>query len=192
MSKDNKPGVEVIAKGELVILRGHMESDRAPYQRWQTEGEWLLFDAPWHERSDEKTEDQDKREKRTDTEPDAGPRKMAVIATLENKPLGWVNRYGQGDNPFVWFIGIDICEDEYLNRGYGTEALRLWVDYLFSNSDIHKLCLDTWSFNPRMTRVAEKVGFAYEGSQREMRLWQGEWLDLEHFGILREEWESME
>jgi hypothetical protein len=41
-----------------------------------------------------------------------------------------------------------------------------------------------------MARVAEKVGFVYEGRQREMRLWQGEWLDLLHFGILREEWQG--
>jgi RimJ/RimL family protein N-acetyltransferase len=64
------------------------------------------------------------------------------------------------------------------------------VDYLFGISDVHKLGLDTWSFNPRMVRVAEKVGFVYEGRQREMRQWQGEWLDLMHFGILREEWEG--
>jgi RimJ/RimL family protein N-acetyltransferase len=70
----------------------------------------------------------------------------------------------------------------------GTEALELWVDHLFKISEIHKLCLDTWSFNPRMIRVAEKVGFISEGRQREMRLWQGEWLDLLHFGILRDEW----
>jgi ribosomal-protein-alanine N-acetyltransferase len=40
-----------------------------------------------------------------------------------------------------------------------------------------------------MIRVAEKVGFVYEGRQREMQFWQDEWLDLLHFGILREEWE---
>jgi len=85
-------------------------------------------------------------------------------------------------------VGIDICEDKFHNCGMGTEALELWVDYLFGISEIHKLCLDTWSFNPRMIRVAEKVGFISEGRQCEMRLWQGEWLDLHHFGILRDEW----
>jgi len=116
--------------------------------------------------------------------------KRAVIATPDNTPLGWVSRYGEKDNPHVWFVGIDICEDTYLNLGLGTEALRLWVDHLFAISDVHKLGLDTWSFNPRMIRVAEKVGFVYEGRQREMRQWQGEWLDLLHFGILREEWQG--
>ncbi len=69
----------------------------------------------------------------------------------------------------------------YLNRGYGTEALKLWVNHLFANSEYHKLCLDTWSFNPRMMRVAEKVGFIPEGFQRHMQFWEGEWLDFMHF-----------
>jgi RimJ/RimL family protein N-acetyltransferase len=34
------------------------------------------------------------------------------------------------DNPQACFVGIDICEDAYLNRGLGTEALQLWVDYI--------------------------------------------------------------
>jgi len=115
---------------------------------------------------------------------------MAVIAILENIPLCWVNRYRFIDNPLIWFVGISICKDDFLNRGYGSEALTLWVNYLFAYCDYHKLCLDTWSFNPRMMKVAEKLGFIPEGCQREMQFWQGEWLDLLHYGMLREEWEA--
>jgi RimJ/RimL family protein N-acetyltransferase len=150
-----------------------------------------LLDAPWAQSVTEEKKDKESRKKQTNTQDNAVPKKLAIIATLENRPLGWVNRYGGKDNPLVWFVGIDICEDDYLNRGYGTEALKLWVDHLFSNSEYHKLCLDTWSFNPRMMRVAEKIEFLHESCQREMRLWQGEWLDLIHFGMLREEWERI-
>lgn len=190
MSTDMDPGYEIIAVGELVMLRTIIEADRAYYQRWQTQGEWRSMDAPWTQSKGEKKKEQTDQKKQSPMEDDGGPQKMSVIATLENKPLGWVNRYRFRDNPWIWFVGIDICEDEFLNRGCGTEALKLWVDYLFANSDFHKLCLDTWSFNPRMMHVAEKVGFIFEGAQREMQFWQGEWLDLTHYGILREEWEA--
>ena len=182
MTKDKNRDYEIIAKGEHVILRTIIETDRAHYQRWQTLGEWRSLDAPWEQ-------DQAGRKKESPIEDDPAPKKMAVIATLENKPLGWVNRYSKGSS-LIWFVGIDICEDYFLNRGYGTEALRLWVDYLFENSNYHKLCLDTWSFNPRMARVAEKIGFIFEGAQREMQFWDGEWLDLLHHGMVREEWET--
>jgi len=122
--------------------------------------------------------------------PESKLNRCVAITIADNIPFGWVSRYEQNENPNVWFVGIVIFVDAYLNRGFGTEALRLWVDHLFKVSDKHKLGLDTWSFNPRMIHVAEKVGFVFEGRQREMRHWQGEWLDLLHFGILREEWQG--
>jgi RimJ/RimL family protein N-acetyltransferase len=189
MSKENNQGYEIIAKGDLVMLRTNIETDRDHYQRWQNQGEWRSLDAPWAKFNAKQKQNDSERKKQPSNNDSAGPQKMAVIATLENKPLGWVNRYGK-DNPLIWYVGIDICEDDYLNRGYGTEALKLWINYLFANSDYHKLCLDTWSFNPRMARVAEKIGFIFEGCQREMQFWQGEWLNLMHYGLLREEWEE--
>ena len=191
MSKDNKEGYEIVSKGDLVMLRTRVETDRDVYKKhWLKQGEWLLYDAPWAQSENKEDQNQESRKKQTNIQDDSVPKRWAIIATLDNKPLGWVNRYGGKDSPLVWFVGIDICEDDYLNRGYGTEALRLWVNHLFANSEYHKLCLDTWSFNPRMMRVAEKIGFITEGCQRAIRFWQGEWLDLMHFGMLREEWEA--
>ncbi len=188
MSEKNNKEYEIIEKGDLVMLRTLVETDIDHYKRWQTQGEWRLLDAPWAQNVTEEKKDKESRKKQTNTQDDSVPKKRAIIATLENKPLGWVNRYSGKNSPLVWFVGISIAEDDYLNHGYGTEALKLWVNHLFANSEYHKLCLDTWSFNPRMVRVAEKVGFVYEGSQREMQYWEDEWLDMMHFGILREEW----
>lgn len=192
MSKDKDVTLHIIARGERVILRGWLANDCDHFVRWLAHGEWRLFDAPWEEFRTAMTAEDEKRNREWFMQQLKGGdeswlNKRAVIATPDNTPLGWISRYGEKENPHVCFVGIDICEDAFLNRGLGTEALRLWVDYLFAISDVHKLGLDTWSFNPRMIRVAEKVGFVYEGRQRDMRYWQGEWLDLLHFGILREE-----
>jgi RimJ/RimL family protein N-acetyltransferase len=195
MSKDKGLVSHVIASSALVILRGWLANDIDHFVRWWAHGKWQLFDAPWEGYRTVVTDEDEKQDREWFVQQLKGGEeswlnRRAVIATPDNIPLGWVSRYGEKENPHVWFVGIDICEDTYLNRGLGTEALRLWVDHLFAVSDIHKLGLDTWSFNPRMIRVAEKVGFVNEGRQREMRHWQGEWLDLLHFGILREEWQG--
>jgi len=150
------------------------------------QGEWRLFDAPWEGGN----RDREWFVQQFGRKDPSWLSVRAVIATPEGIPLGWVSRYGEQDNPSVCYVGIDICEDAYLNRGLGTEALRLWINHLFSTSDVHKLALETWSFNPRMIRVAEKAGFVCEGRQREVRQWQGQWLDLVLFGILREEWHA--
>jgi RimJ/RimL family protein N-acetyltransferase len=203
MSKENNQSYEIIGKGDLVMLRTLVETDREHWMRWQTQGEWRLLDSPWAQQITEEKKDVESGKQPTSTQDDSAsekpaslqddsiPKKRAVIATLENKPLGWVNRYRWKNSELIRFVGICIAEDDYLNRGFGTEALRLWVNHLFINSEYHKLCLDTWSFNPRMIRVAEKIGFIPEGFQRHMQFWEGEWLDFMHYGMLREEWENM-
>ncbi len=190
MSEESQPGYEILSRGDLVILRTRTDQDRKHYLRWQTRGEWRAYDAPWEQPAHGQKATKQEKKPQTVKPDDSDPKKMAIITTLEGQPLGWVNRYAPGNNPLIWAVGIDICEDDFLNRGYGTEALTLWVNYLFANSDYHKLCLDTWSFNPRMVRVAEKIGFVPEGCQRDMQRWQGQWLDLLHYGLLREEWEA--
>lgn len=195
MSRDKDVGLHIIAHGYRVILRGWLASDVDPFIRWLTQGEWRLFDAPWEGFRSASTVEEEKRDREWFMNQLNGGDKSwfnrrAVIATPNNVPLGWVNRYGEQDNPHVCFVGIDICEDAYLNRGLGTEALERWVNHIFATSDVHKIGLETWSFNGRMIRVAEKAGFVCEGRQREVQQWQGEWLDLIQFGLLREEWQE--
>jgi RimJ/RimL family protein N-acetyltransferase len=164
------------------------------YLHWQAHGEWRQYDAPWENEDMPRTAGEEEafraRFLAKCRQELPMPRRRATIATLEGEPLGWVNRYGNERFPDVYLVGIDICEDAYLNQGSGTEALGLWVDYLFANSDVHRIGLDTWSFSGRMMRVAEKLGFVREGVERELIQWQGEWLDRVHFGMLRKEWEK--
>lgn len=185
--------VSKLSDGAAVYLRDHLPADVDSFIRWQTQGEWRSFDAPWEGVLGTLSSEQEAEMRQRFLESISGeqpfPRKRAVIVEKEHDlPLGWVVRYVQDRFPDVWFVGIDICEDAHLCRGLGTQALSLWVDYLFSNSPVHKIALDTWSFNRRMMRVAEKVGFQFEGVERSMIEWQGQRLDLIHYGILRQEW----
>jgi RimJ/RimL family protein N-acetyltransferase len=119
------------------------------------------------------------------------PRSQAIIATSDGIPIGWVRRYGESRFPDSWSIGIGIGEDDRLGQGYGSAALKLWIDYLFRTSTIHRLALATYSFNQRMLRVAEKVGFRHEGTERGLVHWDGHWQDRVRYAMLRHEWEMM-
>lgn len=48
---------------------------------------------------------------------------------------------------------------KYFNQGYGTEAIRLAVDYGFKKLNLIKITLGVYSNNPRGIRVYEKCGF---------------------------------
>ena len=182
----------LILKGNSVILRDAIPSDLHAYRCWMQQGTWREFDAPWERAMMPK--DPDKIESRFRDgflgEP-TKPRHRMIVALDESIPIGWVNRYEEKRFPQSWNIGIDICEDDKLNCGYGTEALHLWIDYLFDNSEIHRLAFAAYSFNHRVIRIAEKLGFALEGKDREIIRWQDRWIDRLHFSLLRQEWKSL-
>lgn len=181
----------IIASGSRVILRDAFPADIERYIDWMKHGEWQQYDAPWetarlpHDEHDIRKMFSEKFMRNL-----SSPRSRAIICTNENRPVGWVNRYVEQRFPDAWFVGIDICDDDYLNKGIGTEALKLWVNYLFAHSDVHRIGLATYSFNKRMIRVAEKLNFTHEGTDREIIKWQGEWVHRLHFGILRKEWKE--
>ena len=185
----SRPDPIAIAVGERVILRPYKKSDLSFYLKWMTGGEWQQYDTPWESGFTEPKEAEQRFMKMLNDDPEV-PGRRAAIVTKKDRPIGWVSRYAYQRFPANWLIGIDIGEDEFLNKGYGTEAFGLWVDYLFSHSDIHRLGFATYSFNPRMIQVGKKLGFTHEGTDREIVFWKNKWLDRVHFGILRKEWEK--
>ena len=77
------------------------------------------------------------------------------------------------------------------DRGVGTEATRLLVDYVFSEIDdppVHRLALEVYDFNPRALTVYERVGFVREGVLRDALRWQGEHHDAIVMSLLRDDW----
>jgi RimJ/RimL family protein N-acetyltransferase len=74
------------------------------------------------------------------------------------------------------------------NRGLGTEATRLVVDYVFTHLPIHRIGLEVFAFNPRATHVYESVGFIREGVMRDALLWDGTYTDTVVMGLLRTDW----
>lgn len=184
----------VLARGSEILLRDTLPDDVDAYLHWQTNGEWRYYDAPWEGVLESMSESQQEayrhRFKRAVETPLPALRARATISLPDYTPIGWVNRYANDRFPSVWYVGIDICEDNLLNKGLGTQALGEWVNYLFRHSEIHKIEIHSWSINPRMLHVAEKLEFRHEGTERELLQWQGEWIDRVRYGMLREEWEQ--
>lgn len=87
--------------------------------------------------------------------------------------------------------GIRIAVDaDYRDRGVGTEAMRLAIDYVFESLPIHRLSLEVFSFNPRAIAVYRKLGFVQEGVLRDALHWDGEFHDTILMSILRPDWET--
>jgi RimJ/RimL family protein N-acetyltransferase len=85
-------------------------------------------------------------------------------------------------------IRIALFDDADMGKGFGTEAMRLMVDYGFRECHLHRISLEVYAFNPRAIRAYEKVGFVREGVLRDALYWDGVYVDAIMMSILAEEW----
>lgn len=74
------------------------------------------------------------------------------------------------------------------NRGLGTEATNLFIDYLFQHTALRELTLSVFDFNSRAKHVYEKVGFVVESIDKDELEYEGEWIDSLNMLLTREVW----
>ncbi|MHA2185274.1 MAG: GNAT family N-acetyltransferase [Promethearchaeota archaeon] len=85
-------------------------------------------------------------------------------------------------------VGIMIGEKELQGKGYGTEAMKLLINYAFKSVNLNRIQLRVYDFNIRAIQSYKKVGFIEEGRMRKAIFINGEYHDVLLMSILREEW----
>lgn len=90
------------------------------------------------------------------------------------------------------WVGIGIGEREFWSKGYGTDMMKLCIQYVFSELSMERLSLGLHEYNTRALRSYEKCGFRLEGRTRQDLLREGRRTDSLWMGILREEWLQMQ
>jgi RimJ/RimL family protein N-acetyltransferase len=174
---------------DRVRLRAHVASDAADHVRWRNDAEvafwatagdvrfWPVAAATvdrWF----------------TDKLPEMDPTSDGVYAVdlVNGRHIGMVD-YRDVDNVArSATVGITIGEKDLWSQGYGSEALRLLIRYLFDHLNLHRVQLDTWSGNERAIRSFARLGFRQEGRLREAVWGPGRYFDSIVMGLLRSEW----
>ena len=54
-------------------------------------------------------------------------------------------------------------DKEYWSKGYGSDALKLLIKFIFEEVNMNKIKLKVFSFNNRAIACYKKVGFKEEG-----------------------------
>ena len=88
------------------------------------------------------------------------------------------------------WIGIGIGEREYWGKGYGTDAMNVFLGFAFGSLNLKRISLTVFEYNERAIKSYIKVGFKEEGRQRQWMQRAGQRFDLVFMGILREEWDE--
>jgi RimJ/RimL family protein N-acetyltransferase len=84
-------------------------------------------------------------------------------------------------------LGIGIGEPECWGKGYGTESVKLLVEYGMFFLNLHNIKLEVFGFNPRAIRAYEKAGFSLVGRRRAAYVLGGQRYDDVIMDITRDE-----
>jgi RimJ/RimL family protein N-acetyltransferase len=90
---------------------------------------------------------------------------------------------------YCWSLGIGLAP-EFRGRGYGAEAQRLLVRYLFAHTQVNRVQAETEITNIAEQRALERAGFTREGVMRGAAFRAGRWHDNVLYGVLRAEVET--
>jgi len=84
-------------------------------------------------------------------------------------------------------VGIVIGEPSFWSQGYGTEAMRVVLQYGFDGLGLNKISLDVLEYNTRALRTYERLGFQREGVHREDIYKDGRFVNVMRMSILARE-----
>ena len=105
-----------------------------------------------------------------------------LIGTIGLEHINWIKRNA--------VLGIFIGDNEFRNNGYGTEAIKLLLEYGFRYLNLHSIKLDLISINERAHKCYLKCGFKDTGASREEIFLNGKYYDKLHMDILETEFEG--
>lgn len=114
------------------------------------------------------------------------PINLAIV--VDDEPVGGIGIDPQDDvhrhtAELGYWLGAAVW-----GRGLATAAVRGMTSHVFGTSEVRRLYATPFSSNAGSARVLEKLGYRHEGRLRAHVLKDGRILDLDVYGVLREEW----
>ncbi len=185
-----------VRRGRRIVVRDWHSSDIPAAEQWFRPGQrWRELDGPYYPQPDaaQFAEQMVSFRKRVESSERPEPRVNMAIADVDTDALiGRVSRYWQSEETHWLSLGIDVFDPERWGQGLGFEALGVWGQYLLdAMPNLARLDLRTWSGNPRMMRLAERLGYTLEARFRDARVVDGQLYDGVGYGVLRAEWNAL-
>jgi len=175
-------------RGQLVRLTSEEPELHAKHGvRWQQDTEFhrLADSGPAEMVSVKKFKEWTEKNIENGFKPERYP--FSIRALDGDQLIGFLSLWFDLIHKEVW-VGIGIGERAYWSRGYGTDAMKLGLQYSFMELGAQRVSLGLHEYNLRALRSYEKAGFRLEGRTRQDMIREGKRYDSLWMGILREEW----
>ncbi|MBN1304474.1 MAG: GNAT family N-acetyltransferase [Anaerolineales bacterium] len=179
-------------EGQSVRL-GYIDYEKDPEieSRWTHNSEFmrLLEIGPVYPLSAEQVKERNEAlEKQVDKKGNIFP--FRIRACEDNRLVGlamiewveWTNGNG--------FIRLGIGDAGDRNRGWGSEALRMLLDYAFGELNLFRVSAAVQEYNTVGIKLFNKFRFTEEVRRRSALNRYGQRWDLLLFGLLRSEWQT--
>lgn len=104
---------------------------------------------------------------------------------------GRAHMVDMGDKPDterLAYIGITLARAEW-GKGYGEEASRRLLDYLFGELNLHRVVAECDVENAASFALLERLGFRHEAHLIENIWFKGGWGSKFHYAMLEREWQ---
>ena len=178
-------GFSRLFKGDKVELTALTADDIPTISRWYQDSVFMrLYDAlPAYPRGEAKW-----RKKFEDRLNEDGTYIFGIRTLEDNALVGWLEIDGILWAHRVCWISIGIGDEAERGKGYGDESMRLALNFIFNELNLHRVQLTVFGYNARAIKLYERLGFVQEGRFREFLERDGVRYDMLLFGLLRDEW----
>jgi RimJ/RimL family protein N-acetyltransferase len=169
-------------QGARVKLRAVEASDYPLLAQWLNDPEVMVhWGRPGNTLSLEEVE---RSERSQAARPNA---RKYIIETNDAVPIGQIDYYDlDWQNRSAW-VSIMIGMPDYWSGGYGTDAMRALLGYLFMQLDLHRVALTAHESNVRAQRSYAKTGFVLEGRLRDWAFFDGQWVNGVVMSVLKDD-----
>lgn len=172
--------------GTRVDLRAVESYDIPVLTRWLNDADVMLYwGRPGNTVSQVEVEAQER------VNAARGNSRKYIIQTKAGEAIGQIDYYDlDWQNRSAW-TSIMVGEKEYWSGGYGTDAMRTLLGYLFHQLGLHRVVLTVHASNVRAQRSYAKNGFVSEGVLREWAHFDGAWVDGVIMAVLSQDFEQV-
>jgi RimJ/RimL family protein N-acetyltransferase len=111
---------------------------------------------------------------------------FAIVLVGSNELIGLMGLHKIDHKHQRASTGSFIGRKDLWNKGYGTEAKMLVLEYAFNTLNLRKVHSIVYDFNPRSKACLEKCGYTEEGCLKEHSYRNGRWCDEFQMAVFRD------
>ena len=142
--------------GRLVRLRCIRADDLPMIEKWWEEAEANLLDGGDHDGPSVQFRELFRQRVLNGEE-----NHWFLVESRRDGPAGYVLYRTYPDEPRSAEVAVRLTRRHW-GQGFGSEAFRLFVGHLFAALAVDRIWLTVYLFNPRATRLYERIGFRDE------------------------------